>query len=73
MSEAEEKGLKPCPFCGGNFVAQGASGGYISVWCGGCGATGPDVKFPEHCMPGPPVDECRAAWNRRPLDTEKTG
>jgi hypothetical protein len=25
------------------------------------------VKFPEDCMPGPQIDECRAAWNRRAL------
>lgn len=56
--------LKPCPFCGSNNVAQGASADRISVWCF-CGARGPDVAFPEHCDPVPPIDECRAAWNRR--------
>lgn len=56
--------LLPCPFCGGTFVAQGASGGYISVWCD-CGARGPDVKFPEVGDPVPPIQKCYEAWNRR--------
>lgn len=63
-SKPTEGMLKPCPFCGGNFVAQGASRDYISVWCD-CGARGPEVKFPEHCDPIPPIQECHAAWNRR--------
>ena len=58
--------LLRCPFCGGNNVAQGASADRISVWCF-CGARGPDVAFPEHCDPVPPIDECRAAWNRRAM------
>lgn len=57
--------LLPCPFCGSTFVAQGASRGYISVWCGGCFARGPEVVFPEDCMPGPPIDKCRELWNHR--------
>lgn len=60
----DAQALEPCPFCGGNNVAQGASADRISVWCF-CGARGPDVAFPEHCDPGPPIDECRSAWNRR--------
>ena len=56
--------LKPCPFCGGNFVAQGASRDRISVWCS-CGARGPDVAFPENCDPLPPIRKCHAAWNTR--------
>lgn len=62
----ESQALKPCPFCGGTFVAQGASRDYISVWCN-CGARGPEVKFPENCDPIPPILECYAAWNRRGL------
>lgn len=57
--------LKPCPFCGNPNVAQGASGGYISVWCF-CGARGPDVPFPEYCIdPVTPIHECHRLWNRR--------
>jgi len=61
--------LLPCPFCGGNFVAQGASRGYISVWCD-CGARGPDIKFSEDGDLLPPIYECYAAWNRRAAETE---
>jgi hypothetical protein len=57
--------LLPCPFCGSAFVAQGASRGYISVWCGVCFARGTEVVFPEDCLPGPPVDKCRELWNHR--------
>lgn len=63
MADLDEK-LKPCPFCGGTFVAQGASRGYISVWCD-CGARGPETKFPDDCDPLPPIHDCYAAWNRR--------
>ena len=62
MSGASE--LEPCPFCGRKDVAQGASRDYISVWCF-CGARGPEVSFPEYGDPVPPINECRAAWNRR--------
>lgn len=64
MTARDTIALKPCPFCGNRNVAQGASGGYISVWCF-CGARGPDVPFPENCDPLPPIKECHAAWNRR--------
>jgi len=63
-SEISEK-LLPCPFCGSANVAQGASRGYISVWCF-CGARGPEVEFPDDCIdPVTPIRECHAAWNRR--------
>ena len=68
MSDLVE--LKPCPFCGGRFVAQGASREFISVWCG-CGAQGPSVPFPETCIdPVTPIRKCYELWNRRAPDPE---
>lgn len=64
IPDAEVRELEPCPFCGSRDVAQGASRGFISVWCR-CGAQGPRVAFPEDCIdPHVPILKCFEAWNR---------
>lgn len=54
--------IKSCPFCGAHAGADGpvlqvSEQGHHYVWCGGCGASGPEQAFFQ--------SDAIPAWNRR--------
>jgi len=58
MTEEEE--VKPCPFCGSDFVEINRGGWWGE--CGNCGAEGPAKETREEAL---------AAWNLRDNEGEK--
>jgi len=62
--------LKPCPFCGGRFLAYTAANGpldgMVQMVCG-CGARGPAVDD----VPGAWPENIDAAWNLRTPDWQE--
>ena len=52
-----ERGLKPCPFCGGEDTE--CNGHFVN--CNDCHATGPKEPLPDR-------DWTVTRWNRRPLE-----
>lgn len=61
----EEKGLKPCPFCGQEAVLQIQNSKRIAIKCKSCGAK----SFTLCLEPGEEIPEVvglvNYAWNRR--------